>query len=114
MERAVEIMWVLEYMDDLESDFSAIHGIRDMYTELDGPKFFKFATRIMAYDGVLASRAEALNEQESNGTSTQNTAAAPARRSDPQIDNPATLNLIHGENLFTVVTIPAAEADTTP
>lgn len=50
-------MWVLDYLDDLESDFSAIHGIDDMYS-LPGPKFFKFAYRMGAYKGVMQVLAE--------------------------------------------------------
>ena len=44
---------------DLESDFSAIHGIRDPYDELDGPRYFQMAFRMAAYQGVMRSRLEA-------------------------------------------------------
>lgn len=43
---------------DLESDFSAIHGIRDPYVELTGPQYFQMATRMVAYKGVIRMRAE--------------------------------------------------------
>jgi hypothetical protein len=48
-------MWVLDHLDDLESDFSVFHRIEDMYS-LDGPLFFRRAHRISAYAGVMAAR----------------------------------------------------------
>ncbi len=55
-------MWVLDYLDDLESDFSAIHRIEDMY-ELDGPRFFSLAMRLAAYPGVMQVRASEQDEK---------------------------------------------------
>lgn len=49
---------MLDHLDDLESDFSAIHRIDRMW-ELDGPKFFRLAYRMSAYRGVMRMRAEA-------------------------------------------------------
>lgn len=48
---------------DLESDFSAIHGIRDPYGELSGPQYFQMATRMVAYRGVIRMRVEAEQEK---------------------------------------------------
>jgi hypothetical protein len=48
-------MWVLDYLDDIESDMSAFHRVNDIY-ELDGPLFFSRAIRLPAYQGVLAAR----------------------------------------------------------
>jgi len=48
-------MWVLDHLDDLESDFSAIHGIENMY-DLPSRKFLAMAERLAAYDGVMAAR----------------------------------------------------------
>lgn len=42
-------------MDDIESDFSVFHRVDDI-EELDGPRFFKFCTRLPAYQGVLQAR----------------------------------------------------------
>jgi len=56
-------MWTLDYFPDLESDFSAIHGIDDMYS-LPSRKFFNFANRISAYQGVM----RVLVEKEMEGT----------------------------------------------
>lgn len=47
--------WVLGSLDDLESDFSVFHRVDDMYA-LPAPKFFRQASRLFAYDGVLRRR----------------------------------------------------------
>lgn len=64
---------MLEYLDDLESDFSAIHRISDMYS-LPSPMFFRFAERIGAYKGVmqLLIQRESEGEQMSKGTVAEN------------------------------------------
>jgi hypothetical protein len=48
-------MWVLDHLDDLESDFSAVHGIENMY-DLPSRKFLAMAMRISAYEGVMSAR----------------------------------------------------------
>ena len=60
--RAVEVLWVLDYLDDLESDFSVFHRVLDIYS-LPSRKFFAFAVRISAYDGVMTSRQAAEDEK---------------------------------------------------
>ena len=47
---------MLGHLADLASDFSAIHGVRDMLA-LPGPVFFALAYRLSAYQGVMAARA---------------------------------------------------------
>jgi hypothetical protein len=61
----------LDYLDDLESDFSAIHGISDMYS-LPSAKFFKFAYRLPAYQGVMRMlvEEEAEMQQRQDGITT--------------------------------------------
>jgi hypothetical protein len=49
---------VLDYLDDLESDFSVFHRVDDMYS-LGAPEFFRKAHRIGAYQGVVRLRVEA-------------------------------------------------------
>lgn len=74
-DRTGELMWVVDHLDDLESDFSAIHHVPDMLA-LPGPKFFRLASRMVAYRGVMRARVQA--EQDDQGGS-----SAPARpRSD--------------------------------
>lgn len=53
-------MWVLDHLDDLESDLSRFHRVDDLHA-LDGPRFFRLAARVFAYGGVMAAR---LREQE--------------------------------------------------
>lgn len=48
---------MLDYLDDLSSDFSAIHRVDDIYA-LDGAKFFNLANRVVAYPGVMRIHAE--------------------------------------------------------
>ncbi|HEX8106109.1 MAG TPA: hypothetical protein VF516_00210 [Kofleriaceae bacterium] len=52
---------MLEHLDDLESDFSAIHHIHidfeaEQYGGLSSRRFFALAGRIMAYPGVVQAR----------------------------------------------------------
>lgn len=49
---------MLDHLDDLASDFSAIHGIHDMGA-LPGPVFYALAERLAAYQGVMAARVAA-------------------------------------------------------
>jgi hypothetical protein len=54
-------MWVLGHLDDLESDFSRFHRVEDIHS-LPGPRFFRMASRIFAYDGVMSARVRAEQE----------------------------------------------------
>ena len=58
-ERLAQVTWLLAYLDDIASDLSAIHGIRDM-TCLSGPVFCKLAMRLTAYQSVMQARVTAL------------------------------------------------------
>jgi hypothetical protein len=51
----IEVGWVLGYLSDLESDFSAFHRVSDMYA-MESTKFLRLAARIFAYGGVMTSR----------------------------------------------------------
>lgn len=55
MERAEQIVWTLEYEDDIASDLSAFHRVDDPMT-LDGPRYFSLAARLPAYAGILQAR----------------------------------------------------------
>jgi len=54
-------MWVVDHLEDLESDLSVFHRIDNLHT-LDGPRFFRLALRVFAYDGVMAARLAAQTE----------------------------------------------------
>ncbi len=56
-------MWVLDHLGDLESDLSRFHRVEDIY-DLDGPRFFRLAGRIFAYEGVMAARVASEREQD--------------------------------------------------
>ena len=53
-----------DHLADLASDFSAVHGIRDMLS-LPGPVFFAFAYRLSAYQGVMAARVQGSRDPKS-------------------------------------------------
>lgn len=61
---------MLDYLPDLESDFSAIHGVADIYS-LPGPRFFRFAYRITTYQGVMSALAEQQQEKREGGIKVQ-------------------------------------------
>lgn len=53
--------WVLDHLDDLESDFSAIHHIHidiegGEFGGLSSRRFFAHAERVAAYPGVIQAR----------------------------------------------------------
>lgn len=64
-------------MDDLVSDFSAIHHIHELST-LTGPAFFRLAFRLGAYEGVIAARMREARQQE--GASQQASPYAPPQQ----------------------------------
>ncbi len=60
-------MWVLDHLADLESDFSAFHRVEDI-TQLDGPRFFRMAYRLSAYQGVMAARLAVQEQRHARGS----------------------------------------------
>lgn len=53
----------MDYLDDLESDFSVLHRVDDMYA-VPGPRFLRLAARTVAYQGVMQARAQGLMDAE--------------------------------------------------
>lgn len=49
------MIWVVDHLEDIESDFSAFHRVDDPLS-LPGPEFFRKAIRLSAYSGVMAIR----------------------------------------------------------
>ena len=73
-----------DHLGDLASDFSAIHGIRDMLS-LPGPVFFALAYRLSAYQGVMALRAAEQEAEESPEPQAQaQRRAAPSEQVTPK------------------------------
>jgi hypothetical protein len=53
----------VDYLDDLEADFLALYRVEDMMS-LSGARWLRLAMRTVAYQGVMAVRAQALTETE--------------------------------------------------
>lgn len=112
-----QIGWVLHHLADLESDFSRFHGITDMYS-MPGPRFFQFAWRIAAYDGMMARRVEAQRDRGDAGpagespTRTRSTRATsqvgPGIPADAEVVPLAAMSLTHGD-LFEITRAPRTE-----
>jgi hypothetical protein len=49
------VIWVLDHLADLRSDFSVFHRIDDIES-MGSVRFFQMAYRITAYSGVMSSR----------------------------------------------------------
>jgi hypothetical protein len=75
-DRVVQVVWVLDYLDDLESDFSVFHRVDDIYS-MPGPRFFRLAIRLPKYKGVLQMRLMEEYEQ-AHPTPTEGIAQAPS------------------------------------
>lgn len=48
---------MLKHIRDIEADLSAFHRVDNMWS-MDGPRFFAFAYRLPAYNGVIRALAE--------------------------------------------------------
>lgn len=93
VERLREVVWLLDYVDDLESDFSAIHRVDDIYA-MDAPRFFRLAVRLTAYEGVMAARRMAEDQKQNGGAvNTGQTREVQATRTALQHD-PALAGLV--------------------
>lgn len=79
---------MLDHLDDLESDFSAIHRISDIYA-LDGPRFFKLAYRMSAYQGVMRMRTEEQMSREQEAPQRLQVAASRSPRGSAPTGLPA-------------------------
>lgn len=49
-------MWVLDHLEDIDSDMSVFHRVDDPQTALAGPLYFARAARLGAYAGVMQAR----------------------------------------------------------
>jgi hypothetical protein len=71
-----------DHLDDLASDFSVYHRIRDI-SKLPGPVFFAMAHRIGAYGGVMALRGHERQQEAPQSQQAPRTASAPQMRRVP-------------------------------
>ena len=96
------MLWVLEYLDDIESDMSVFHRVDDIHG-MESERFFRFATRLPAYEGVLAARIA--QEQETGGggggVARASTQRASARHdaSDARREVPGTIEALKASNI---------------
>lgn len=58
---------MLRYLADVESDMSAIHRVEDIWS-MEAGKFFRYARRLPAYQGIMRSIAERQAQQEHERT----------------------------------------------
>lgn len=72
---------MLDYLDDIESDLSAVHRIDDMWS-MDSAKFFRFARRLFAYKSVMRTHAE----KEAHDKNPRATSSQPATQAVPMTD----------------------------
>jgi len=75
------VLWVLDALDDVESDLSRFHRIDDMHA-MPGPKFFRYINRLIFYDGAVAAMVR-LRAQAEQSAPADVPATAPAQMSDP-------------------------------
>lgn len=67
-----------DHLDDLASDFSAIHRVDDILA-LDGPALFRLAWRISSYQGVMRDYAMAQVAEDQPGQQQAPPYSAPSR-----------------------------------
>jgi hypothetical protein len=63
MKRAFEVLWIVNYLQDIRADFFAIYHIPD-WEALDGPLFVSLAERLPLYEGALQGRIKLENATE--------------------------------------------------
>lgn len=50
-------MWVLDYLEDIDSDMSVFHRVDEPRTTMPTGLYFERAVRLPAYDGIMRIRA---------------------------------------------------------
>jgi hypothetical protein len=76
-------MWVLDYLEDVESDLSVFHRVDD-FTALSSVRFYSLTSRLPHYDGAVRHVLTAATAEERQ---------RPALRAVPDI-SPSTLEAI--------------------
>ena len=97
MERVQQIGWTLDYVDDLESDFSVFHRVDDIMS-LPAPEFFRKAWRLGSYAGVMQAR---LVEQEPDPAPPHSPASQDIRSAPGRDINPGTRATLQADPAFT-------------
>lgn len=96
---------MIDYLDDLESDFSRFHRVDDIYA-MEGPRFFRMAARIFAYDGVMAMRARIEEEEMApQQAAPAPRASSPRRGEGGRREVPAAAVAVENPDLFSMVKV---------
>lgn len=56
-------MWVLDYLDEIDSDMSVFHRVDDARTTMPPALYFGRAEMLPAYPGIMRVRAQQVNER---------------------------------------------------
>jgi hypothetical protein len=75
---------VIDHLDDIASDLSVFHGIRDA-GEMESSVFFMLARRLGAYQGAVAAR----SQDQGGGTGSTRTPSAQGQQRYEQASHPA-------------------------
>jgi hypothetical protein len=73
-ERAGQLVWLLDHLDDLDADFRVFYRItgigEEIFGDLSGPRFFALAFRTIHYRGVMRDRvmSEQIKEDKENSS----------------------------------------------
>lgn len=61
------MLWIPDYMDEIEADFMSFYGVRD-FEEVDGPKFLRLASNLIYREGAVKGKIQMdLQEMEESG-----------------------------------------------
>lgn len=60
-------MWVLDHLDDIDSDMTVFHRVDDARETLPAPLYFARAVRLGAYSGVMQARIAEARERDREG-----------------------------------------------
>lgn len=62
-------MWVVDYLEDIDSDMSVFHRVDDAHTVMPAALYFERADRLAAYPGVIRARVMELQSKAGGVTS---------------------------------------------
>ncbi|GAA3230668.1 hypothetical protein GCM10017691_23830 [Pseudonocardia petroleophila] len=95
---------MIDNLADLESDFSVFHRVDDIYS-LDGPRFFQWAYRITAYEGMVKMRWMAEDQKRSQQPDQTPAPQAPAKKKESVKQQPFGGLLLGNPELFEVTKV---------
>lgn len=92
-----QIVWIIDYEEDVASDLSAFHRVDDPMT-LDAARYFSLAARLTAYAGILQARV--LHEREKGESAQPHAASGPAAAREPasRVSDDVALAMLAGDD----------------